>query len=239
MNRDHVAWDIETTGFTLSDRVTVSGFWLPDARAKLLLNTAGDSVDSEHIEQTLAQVSGGLQVEVIPTDSEQALLRRIGSFLFNYYERDYDRLVAFNAETWKSGFDLPFVRTRCALNGVDWVFDGVRFSDLWEPVKKRLNTTYAVHGKTDSVNSLTASHGLLFGGLKDLSAVIDVPDKHIWYDEYQYDPFVDSGSAVTHYNRGEFLPVCQHNLADIHRTWEFSELIQHYVSSHDISSKKL
>jgi hypothetical protein len=239
MNRAHVAWDIETTGFTLSDRVTVSGFWLPDGRAKLLLNTAGASVDSEHIEQILTKVSGGVQVDIIPTGTEQALLEQMKRFLFEYFERDYNKLVAFNAETWKSGFDLPFVRTRCALNGVNWVFDGIQFSDLWEPVEKRLNTTYSIHGKTDSVNSLTESHRLLSDGLEGLGAVLDVHDEHVWYSDYQYDPFGDSGSAVSHYDRGDFSPVCQHNLADIHRTWELSELIQRFVSKKDMSTKKL
>jgi hypothetical protein len=29
------------------------------------------------------------------------------------------------------------------------------FADLWEPVKKRLNTTHTAYGASDSTNSLT------------------------------------------------------------------------------------
>lgn len=55
----------------------------------------------------------------------------------------------------------------------------------------------------------------------------------------QYDPFADSGSASANYDRGEFLPILQHNLADVHRTWEICELVRKLVPSKDITTKKL
>jgi len=33
--------------------------------------------------------------------------------------------------------------------------------------------------------------------------------------------------------------VLEHNLADIHRTWELGEVIREYAPSKDISTKKL
>ena len=49
----------------------------------------------------------------------------------------------------------------------------------------------------------------------------------------------DSGSAAVHYREGGLLPVCPHNLTDIHRMWELGELLRRFVSSRDISEKKL
>lgn len=237
--RSFVAWDIETTGFAWDDEITVSGFWLPDGRAKLILNTSGNSVDGVDLEQSLSEVSGGVPVEILRASSGEEVLEKMARLVFDFFDREYNTLVAYNAESWKGGFDLPFVRTRCVLHGVDWVFDGVQFADLWEPVKKRLNTTFMAHGKSDSVNSLTGSHRLLADGLDGLASVIDTPENHVCYGEHCYDPFADSGSAASHYDRGEYLPVCQHNLADIHRTWEIGQVLREYVSSKDISTKKL
>jgi hypothetical protein len=238
-DRDYVAWDIETTGFTWNDRVTVSRFWLPHGQAVLVLNTDGEEVDTGQLEQELESVNGGVPVTIHAEPDEQSVLERMVRVVLDRFERDYNTLVAFNAESWKGGFDLPFVRTRCVHHGVDWVFNRVLFTDLWEPVKKRVNTTYTAHGKSDSVNSLTGSYRLFSDRVETLDAVVDAPDRYVWYAENQYDPFSDSGSAARHYNRGEYLSVCQHNLADIHRTWELGELIRRYAPSKEVRAKKL
>jgi len=47
----------------------------------------------------------------IATD-EAALLQATEYVLFERFDRDRNRLIAFNAESWKSGFDLPYIRTR-------------------------------------------------------------------------------------------------------------------------------
>lgn len=237
-DRSHVAWDIETTGLSWSDQITVSGFWLPDGRARLILNANGEGVDTHTFEQHLEDVSGGVPVTVIPTSDESGLLQEMHQLVFDYFDREYDRLIAFNAESWKSGFDLPFTRTSCIAHGVDWVFDGIEFADLWDPLKKRLNTTYSSYGSTSETNSLTGSHRILFDQQHLVDQLVTEWDGP-WYRDYEYDPFDDSGSAIDHYRRGDYLPVLQHNLADVHRTWELGELIRTFVASKDISSKKL
>ncbi|MFC6838424.1 hypothetical protein [Halomarina ordinaria] len=237
-HRSHVAWDIETTGLSWSDQITVSGFWLPDGRARLILNTNGDDVDMHAFDQHLEDVSGGVPVTVITTSDEQGLLQAMHQLVFDYFDRDYNRLIAFNAESWKSGFDLPFTRTSCIAHGVDWMFDGIEFADLWDPLKKRLNTTYSSYGSTSETNSLTGSHAILF----DQHHLVDQflsEWEGPWYRDHEYDPFDDSGSAIGHYQRGDYLPVLQHNLADVHRTWELGELIRVFVSQKDITAKKL
>ncbi|MEZ3118186.1 hypothetical protein RYH80_19915 [Halobaculum sp. MBLA0147] len=235
-NRDDVAWDIETTGFTHSDKITVTGLWYPDGWAKLILNTQDRTVDRTGLESNLANVSGGISVEVIAVDSEEKLVDRLGQVVFETFDRDYNRLVAFNADSWQGGFDLPFLRTRCIKHGVDWVFDGLMMTDLWEPVSKRLNTTYSRYGKSDDTNSLSGAHRVLCGaGIREEAG----PADYTPYGDEGYDPFDSSGSAVSSYRDGDFLQVCKHNLADIHRTWELSQLVRSYVSGKDTTTKKL
>jgi len=126
-----------------SEEITVSGFWFPTGHATLIINTGPHSIDQRHLESELAETSNA-SVEVIGTDNEASLLEAMGRVIFDRVDREYNCLVAYNAESWKGGFDLPFARTRCIQHGVNWVFDGLVFADLWEPVKKRLNTTHTV-----------------------------------------------------------------------------------------------
>lgn len=237
-DRDHVAWDIETTGFGWSEEITVSGFWFPDGHATLVLNANSTVVDERVFEEHLTEISGAPVSLSVATD-EGDLFEEMRRVVFERFDRDYNRLVAFNAESSKGGFDLPFTRTRCIRQGVDWMFDGIVFADLWEPVKKRLNTTHTALGASDSVNSLTGSYALLFDENDRLPGLLDTSGEYRWYRESPYDPFENSGSAAAHYRRGDFLPVCEHNLADIHRTWELGELVREFVPSKDITEKKL
>lgn len=61
---------------------------------------------------------------------ELVLIANSDEELFDWFDKEYNRLVAYNADSWKGGFDLPFVRTRCIQRGVEWMFDGVTFADL-------------------------------------------------------------------------------------------------------------
>ncbi|WP_136718615.1 hypothetical protein [Halorientalis salina] len=233
-----MAWDIETTGFGWSAEITVSGFWFPHGHATLIINVGPHSVDKQDFVDRLTGVSG-VPVSLFVASDEGELLSEMKRVVFERFDREYNRLVAYNADSWKGGFDLPFTRTRCIRQGVDWMFDGVLFADLWEPVKKRLNTTYTAYGSSANVNSLTGSYNLLLGQNNRLPMLLDDLEDHSWYYESPYDPFEDSGSAAAHYREGNLLPVLEHNLADIHRTWELAELIRRFVSSKDISEKKL
>ncbi len=229
-DRRHVAWDVETTGFAWNDALTVAGFWLPDGRAKLVLN-AGDARTA--VEDHLEAVSG-VPVEVRVTPDEPGALEAVGQVLFEYVERSRDRLVAFNADSWQGGFDLPFLRTRYARQGVAWPFGGLTFADLWDPVSKRLNTTDARLGTAEDVNTLEGAHTVLV-----TDGAVDAPEGHPWYADRQYDPFEDSAEAPVRYADGDLRAVCQHNLADVHRTWELGELVREYVPAADLSEKKL
>lgn len=54
-DRDHVAWDIETTGFGWSEEITVSGFWLPSRHASLVVNAGPHAVDGDRFEEHLSE----------------------------------------------------------------------------------------------------------------------------------------------------------------------------------------
>lgn len=205
------------------------------------MNTDGESIECRDEEAQLEKVSGGVSVSVTVANDESALLEAMQEILFERFDKQYNRLIAFNAESWKSGFDLPFLRTRCFVHDFSWLFGGIQFADLWDPVKKRLNTTHTGYGKSVSVNTLTGAHKLLFDQTTPttLGSNSNTELNHPWYNNTQYDPFDDSSSAVGCYNRGDYYPIIQHNLADVHRTWELGELVRSYVSAKDITTKKL
>lgn len=237
-DRTYVAWDIETTGFDATDQITVAGFWFPGGHATLIVNAGPHPVARETFEASLADTSGAA-ITVLVANDEPALLHRMQDVMFDRFDRNYNRLVAYNADSWSGGFDLPFTRTRCIKQGVDWPFDSIPFADLCDPVSKRLNTTHTAYGTTSDVNTLTGAHALLLQHSPLGDALLDEVDGHAWYATRRYDPFQHSGSAVTHYQDGDLLAVCEHNLADIHRTWELGKLIRTFVAPKDITGKKL
>ncbi|UPV72937.1 hypothetical protein M0R89_10295 [Halorussus limi] len=238
-DRKQISWDLETTGFAWNAKITVSGFWFPseNGTVELVLNTSDTEIDVDQYETHLENISGAT-VTVTPADGEAALLEVLQRVVFDRFDREYNRLTAFHGDSWKGGFDLPFLRTRCIDHGIDWVFDNVMYCDVWDPVKKRLNTTAKYWGTHDDVNSLDAAHDILFGD--DVPPVLaEAAPDHQWYANREYDPFASSRSASYCYERGELLPVAQHNLADLHRTWELAELVRAYIPNTDITEKKL
>jgi hypothetical protein len=237
--REYVAWDIETTGFEWDDTITTAAFWWPAGHADLILNKGGITTDAMAYQASLTETAR-VPVRVTCVSDEKVLLKAMGELLFERFGRDYNRLIAFNAESWRGGFDLPFVRTRCVAHGVDWVFDGVPFADLLSALKKRLNTTEIEDDAPESENSLSGAHAILFAQPGVSEALIDTTEQdHPWYRNYRYDPFETSEQAVTSYADGDHLPVLQHNLADVHRTWELGEIIREFVPNKDLSRKKL
>lgn len=236
--RDHVAWDIETTGLEWSAHITTAGFWFPTNHATIILNIGPHSIDRDQAVAILQDHSGA-DVRLVPVTDEASLLGVIRQVIFERFDREYNRLVAFNADSWKAGFDLPFTRTRCIRHGQQWLFDGLAFVDLWEPVVKRLNTSFTTGQTTESVNSLTGAYRVLCGENESVGELIQAADSYQVYGSAPYDPFDDSGSAVGQYERGNLQAVCAHNLADIHRTWELGELVREFIPPRDLTQKKL
>ena len=205
-----VAFDIETTGFTVADRLTVVGF---DAEigSHVFLNTDGKAP----IEGLEERINDAVTTPVVLSihDSEDALLESITEFVGSTLADRDIKLVAYNGETWDGGFDLPFLRTRLNHHDLGWPFEDIPYIEAMDVFQSRFNTTE---------NSLVAVYDELIGG--------DVGD---------VDPFVDSASAVDAWERGEFEDVVLHNIADIRRTRALMDLAERYCSKSDFSMKSL
>jgi hypothetical protein len=160
----------------------------------------------------------GVTVQVSVHGSEAALLEAVGEFVA---ERVLGRdvlLVAFNGETWRGGFDLPFLRTRYAAHDMVWPFRGVPYADLLPLVRDLFNTTVDGEDTAD----LETAYDVLCDGTG--SAI---------------DPFEDSAAAVTAFEDRDLEALVLHNVADVVRTGALGRLAQRYCSKSDFSLKSL
>lgn len=214
-----IAFDIETDGFSSSSMITVAGFYNA-AGNHIILNTDGRSdFDRARLVDQLENSAGELiKLEVVET--ERQLLDVIGRFMGTHFtnnrdEKDDHYLCAFNGETWKGGFDLPFCRTRYIKHDMEWPFN-CAYIDVMKSIE-RFNTTDE-EGETN--NDLVGSYNTLIG-------------------EPTCDPFDDSSRALETYEAGEWLPLLEHNFADIKRTYELAKLTSNYLANSDIKMKNL
>jgi len=205
-----VAFDIETTGFDTNAVITVAGF-AHSLGESLILNTGGHSgVNRKALVTSLDEESTGtVQIDVV--EDESALLEAVSSFVTTQLDGDTHYVTAFNGETWSGGFDLPFCRTRFLHHGLRWPFGDIAYADMTQLVD-RFNTN-------------------------DHSDLVGVYD--ILVGEETCDPFDDSAEAVDAFETGEWLSLCQHNLADIQRTRELAELAERFVARSDFKMKNL
>ena len=206
---DPIAFDIETSGLDDGAEITVAGF-AHSLGESLILNTAGQTADRKALATTLDQASAGtVQLEL--ADDERALLEAVKTFATHQLDGDRHYLTAFNGETWNGGFDLPFCRTRFLQHGMDWPFGDVAYADMMQIVD-RFDTN----------------------DQRDLVGVYDV-----LVGEETCDPFDDSAAAVDAFEAANWLPLLEHNLADIQRTRELADLAGRFVPKSDFSMKNL
>jgi uncharacterized protein YprB with RNaseH-like and TPR domain len=211
---EFVAFDIETTGFDVTDGVTAVGFALP-LGCRVFVQTGGR--ESTDLEATVRDRSD--QHVVISTyESEQELLVAISTFVADRLREEDKLLVAYNGERWKSGFDLPFLRTRYAAVGVEWPFSELPYADLMPIFNHRFNTT--VDGEDHA----------------DLDGVYDVL---LDGDLGTFDPFEDSSEAVDAFEDGAFGDLVLHLVSDVLQTDALGELAQQYCSKSDFQLKSL
>ena len=210
-----VAIDIETTGFSVEDEVTVIGLEFA-LGSRVAYQTGGRPV-----EEVEAQVEAECEhtVAVEGHDHEEVMLRGISAYIRYRLMNDDVLLVAYNGETWQGGFDLPFLRTRFAIHDIPWPFIDVPYADLLPIVKKLFNTTR----NGESNNDLPTAHDLLCPAFGDAPA----------------DPFEDSGEAVTAFEEGRYEELVRHNVADIVRTRQLGRVAQQYASKSDFSLKSM
>lgn len=204
-----VALDIETTGLGPDSVVTVVGL-ASEVGAWQGLNTAGRSADGGRLRDTL-HARTGLDVEVEVRSDEAGLLAALGAVASERLDGDRHHLSGFNGETWRGGFDLPFLRTACARHDADWPFPAMAYADVRTMVD-RFNTGDA--------GDLVGVYEALVGG------------EH-------HDPFEDSEEAVAAFRDGDWEGLLGHNLADLVRTYELAVLAGRYVPKKDFRMKNL
>ena len=210
MGLDPIAFDIETSGLDEDAVITVAGF-AHDLGESIILNVDGrDAPDHQTLTTPLNEHSAGaVSLELV--DSEAALLEAISEIVTDQVDGDRHYLTAYNGETWNGGFDLPFCRTRFLDHDMDRPFGDLAYADVMEMVD-RFDTQ----------------------DQRDLVGVYD----HLLGNE-TCDPFEDSGEAVEAFETAEWLPLLEHNLADIQRTRELALLAGRFVPKSDFSMKNL
>lgn len=211
-----VAFDIETTGFETDAFVTAVGFALP-LGCRVLLNTGGSSVDGGAIAATL-ETRFDTTIKLSTHRTERELLEAITDFAVEFLAPKEYLLVAYNGERFRSGFDLPFLRTRYTLQGVAWSFVDIPYADLMPIFEHRFNTT----GSEGSTADLEGVYETIVGG--ELTAL---------------DPFADSKEAVAAFENGDFEDLLQHNVADIRRTDALASVAEQYCGKSEFKVKSL
>ena len=175
----------------------------------LALNTGGRTADETVLYRQLCRCAED-PAKLQVVETEQDLLKAVSGYAADRLQTG-TYLTAYNGETWSGGFDLPFVRSACLRNDVPWPFDDVAYADTMEAIER-------VH--TGEASDLVGVYDRLVG-------------------EESCDPFDDSLQAVERWEDGDWLPVLQHNLADIERTYELATLAGEYVPKSDFSMKNL
>ena len=209
-----VAFDIETTGFGVADVVTVAGFAMP-LGVRVFVQTGGRSAEGLSNAVTAA-TDANVRVSTHPDESQ--LLDAVSVFAADRLRDAGVLLVAYNGERFRGGFDVPFLRTRCAAAGVAWPFTDVPYADVLPIMTDRFNTT---EGEDEH---------------RDLEGVYEV----LCDGPYsEVDPFTDSADAVTAFEAGRFDELALHNIADVLRTQALARLAERYCSKADFNVKSL
>lgn len=219
---DLVAFDIETTGFAVDDRVTVVGFAFPMVTRVFVATPSADGDDAATLEQRVRDRTSET-VTLSTHADEAALLEAVSAFGHERFAGADDLLlVAYNGEKWRSGFDLPFLRTRLSRHDIAWPFRDVPYADLLPVIERRFNTAMRTDDGRTGVNDLVGAYDtLLDGPASDM------------------DPFEESSEAVAAFEAGRYAALVAHNVADVRRTQALGTLAQTYCSKSDISLKSL
>lgn len=211
-----IAFDIETTGFETDATVTVVGFSLP-LGCRILFATGDRAVRESTIEERLEDTFD-VTIQVSAHRTEADLLEAVTAFAADSITPKEYMLVAYNGERYRSGFDLPFLRTRYALQDVDWPFVDTPYADVMPIFQHRFNTVVDEEG----VGDLERVYGELVGG--DLASL---------------DPFETSAKAVTAFESGDFDSLLAHNAADVLRTQALVSIAQRYCGKSEFRLKSL
>jgi uncharacterized protein YprB with RNaseH-like and TPR domain len=211
-----VAFDIETSGFATDAVVTSIGIVLP-LGCRVMLNTDQRTAEQSVLKRTLAD-RFDITLKLSCHQTERALLDTLTEFAAKSLTPKEYLLVAYNGERFRNGFDLPFLRTRYALQDVPWPFVDVPYADLMPIFQYRFNT----HLGDESGAGLEHVYETVIGG--ELTTL---------------DPFEESSRAVNAFETGDFEALLQHNIADILRTDALGAVAEKYCGKSEFKLKSL
>lgn len=203
------AIDIETTGFDYDAKISVIGVAAPIGNW-IVVNTEGRTVNEPDLLKAVTKRSSQT-VHLDFVDTEAGLLHSIGEWVTDHIDGSKHYLTAFNGETWNGGFDLPMLRRKCIQHDVDWPF---------------LNIPYA--------DTMTMLDPIDTCGRSDLEGTYD-----ILVGTDNCDPFDSSEEAIEAFDKGQWVDLCLHNLADIRRTLTLARIAERYVAKNDFRMKNL
>lgn len=143
-------------------------------------------------------------------------------------------LVTYNAETFKGGFDLPFLRTRYAKAGIKWPFKGYKVLDLYPLVARYFNSTTKrikadkeVLKRDDRLDFVYA----ILGGPMDALKAAEITGQEV--AEKLYPAYRDCG------DKGAMQLVATHNLDDCVQLAYVLDKILDYTPSKKLMGESL
>lgn len=145
---EEIITDIESIGLSANDKITVVGFFNPAANGftihylipEQLQNPTNRNAIASEILETIAdtfpnQVVQPEQIKLRGCVSEEDVLKNS----YGYVEKQQDtlRVVGYNTDS----YDLPTLRSRSVINGVNWGLSGCHSRDIYTLFKYKFNTT--------------------------------------------------------------------------------------------------
>lgn len=247
-----VALDIETTGLTADDQITVLGTAADDTAR--IAYVSDEDVDESAIEHALGAASYHRY------DSEERLLADELDALCDDHQLQIESNMVVGYNSGK--FDVPMLRTRCAIQDIAWGLAGVNSIDLSNVYKYEWRTTatdvsgfnkkplrqfgQAVGAPVNKemykseLAQCVKEHGYTNEQLMQFTEAQskDVPTSskgtldgihELIVGTDVHDPFDSSQEAVTAYLDGDVESVIEHNLSDLKKTLDLVGLVEEYV----------
>lgn len=172
-------------------------------------------------------------------------------------------LVGYNSGNYRNGFDLPFIRTLCIKNNLEYTLKGVAHLDIYPLVKSFLNTTIR-YTKIPSVSSLrkpdleklAVANGLGYSTKKETYKTIEELDEPEWLDypkvkhkdknslqdtyQIHFDPnkneeYISGADTDKLLQEGKISEVVKHCSNDVIRTYKITEVLLDLVPEYQIN----
>ena len=188
-------------------------------------------------------------------------LKELKETLSNF-DKENILLITWNGENYKTGFDAPWLRTKCALNNIGWILKDYYHLDIYPLVEKYFNnkiTEIKTPSKSklykSDLEKLAVANGLGYSNKNKTYQAIKKLDNPEWLDYkeekqkdkfdlqsiYQtfFDPnaeeeYVDGGQMIELYKKGNIEEIREHNMRDVKRLYDIAELLIDYIPKWEI-----